>query len=83
MNDAYKQIRNYSKRLESYIDLERNKKSEKRNTRGLLARQNPVATKQELGEPDFNKRIANYISTIRQRRMGLKDVLGPGRIPHS
>jgi hypothetical protein len=74
MNDAYKQIRNYSKRLESYIDLERNKKSEKRNTRGLLARQNPVATKQELGEPDFNKRIANYISTIRQRRMGLKDV---------
>ena len=74
MNDAQKQIRNYSKRLESYIDLERNKKSEKRNTRGLLARQNPVATKQELGEPDFNKRIANYISTIRQRRMGLKDV---------
>ena len=74
MNDAYKQIRNYSKRLESYIDLERNKKSEKRNTRGLLARQNPVATKQELGEPDFNKRIANYISTIRQRRIGLKDV---------
>jgi hypothetical protein len=74
MNDAYKQISNFSKRLESYIDIERNKKTEKRNTRGLLSRQNPVTTKQELGEPDFNKRIANYISTIRQRRMGLKDV---------
>jgi hypothetical protein len=74
MNDAYKQISNFSKRLESYIDIEKNKKTEKRNTRGLLSRQNPVTTKQELGEPDFNKRIANYISTIRQRRMGLKDV---------
>jgi hypothetical protein len=74
MNDAYKQISNFSKRLESYIDIKRNKKTEKRNTRGLLSRQNPVTTKQELGEPDFNKRIANYISTIRQRRMGLKDV---------
>lgn len=74
MNDAYKQIRNFSKRLESYIDIEKNKATEKRNTKGLLARQNPVATKQEMGEPDFNKRIANYISTIRQRRMGLKDV---------
>lgn len=74
MNDAYKQISNFSKRLESYIDIEKNKKTEKRNTKGLLSRQNPVATKQELGEPDFNKRIANYISTIRQRRMGLKDV---------
>lgn len=74
MNDAYKQIRNFSKRLESYIDIEKNKATEKRNTRGLLSRQNPVTTKQEMGEPDFNKRIANYISTIRQRRMGLKDV---------
>jgi hypothetical protein len=74
MNDAYKQISNFSKRLESYIDIEKNKKTEKRNTKGLLSRQNPVTTKQELGEPDFNKRIANYISTIRQRRMGLKDV---------
>jgi hypothetical protein len=74
MNDAYKQISNFSKRLESYIDIEKNKKTEKRNTKGLLSRQNPVTTKQEMGEPDFNKRIANYISTIRQRRMGLKDV---------
>ena len=74
MNDAYKQIRNFNKRLESYIDIAKNKKTEKRNTKGLLARQNPVTTKQEIGEPDFNKRIANYISTIRQRRMGLKDV---------
>ena len=60
--------------LKNKNPTDRNKKSEKRNTRGLLARQNPVATKQELGEPDFNKRIANYISTIRQRRMGLKHV---------
>lgn len=71
MNDAYKQIRNFNKRLESFIGSNKDKKE---SSKGLLSRRNPSTTKQEFGESNFNKRIANYVSTIRQRRMGLKDV---------
>lgn len=62
-------MRSFSKRIDSIIDQERGKKSAPRSTKGLLARQNPKMEKPEAGEPDYTKRIANYVNAIRTKRM--------------
>lgn len=69
MQNPYKQLTKYSQRIDSEIDNIRQKSRSDRDTKGLLARQNFQAPKAEAGEPDFTKRIANYVSSIRQRRM--------------
>jgi hypothetical protein len=69
MQNPYKQLSKYSQRVDSEIDNIRQQVRSKRDTKGLLARQNFQSPKSEAGEPDFTKRIANYVNSIRQRRM--------------
>lgn len=69
MQNPYKQLSKYSQRIDSEIDSIRQESRSKRDTKGLLARQNFKAPTSEAGEPDFTKRIANYVNSIRQRRM--------------
>jgi hypothetical protein len=71
MVNEYAQIRKFSKRIDSIIDTERNKKSSKRDTKGLLARKNPVQETSGTGQPDYTKRIANYVNAIRSKRLEL------------
>jgi hypothetical protein len=71
MNNQYSHMRKFTKRINSIIDKERNKKSAPRSTKGLLARQNPVQEKPDVGEPDYTKRIANYVNAIREQRFSL------------
>jgi hypothetical protein len=71
MQNHYTHMRKFSKRIDSLVDLQRNKKSAPRNTKGLLARQKPAMPAPEVGGEDITKRIANYISTIRSKRMEL------------
>ena len=64
-------MRKFAKRVDSVIDAERSKKSAKRDTKGLLARKNPAQEMLDPGQGDFTKRIANYVNTIRTKRMEL------------
>jgi hypothetical protein len=73
MNNAYKQIRKFNQRIESLIDQQKSNSSAKRDTKGLLSRRNPTTTPQEIGGQDFTKRIANYVSTIKQKRLSLTE----------
>lgn len=69
MQNPYNQLSKYSQRIDSEIDNIRQSSRSDRDTKGLLARQNFQSPKAEAGEPDFTKRIANYVNSIRQRRM--------------
>jgi hypothetical protein len=69
MVNQYAQMRKFSKRVDSIIDAERSKKSAKRDTRGLLARKNPAQEMPGTGQEDFTKRIANYVNTVRAKRL--------------
>ncbi len=71
MQNQYTQMRKFIKRIDSLVDLQRNKKSAPRNTRGLLTRQKPAMEAPEVGGEDFTKRIANYVNQIRSKRMEL------------
>lgn len=71
MINQYAQMRKFAKRIDSVIDSERNKKSAKRDTKGLLSRKNPSQEMLDPGQGDFTKRIANYVNTIRTKRMEL------------
>lgn len=71
MQNQYTQMRKFIKRIDSLVDLQRNKKSAPKNTRGLLARQKPAMEAPEVGGEDFTKRIANYVNQIRSKRMEL------------
>jgi hypothetical protein len=71
MNDAYKQLENFNRRINSEIDKMRQTKGSKRDTKGLLARQMSPAKDPSPGSQDFTKRIANYVNSIRQRRLDL------------
>lgn len=69
MQNPYRQLSKYSQKIDSEIDTVRQASGSKRDTKGLLAKQNFQSPKPEAGEQDFTKRIANYVNTIRQRRM--------------
>lgn len=71
MQNHYTHMRKFSKRIDSLVDLQRNKKSAPRNTKGLLARQKPPTETPEIGGEDVTKRIANFVSKIRAKRMEL------------
>jgi hypothetical protein len=73
MQNPYRQLDRFYKRIDSEIDKVRQKTRVKRDTKGLLARQqyNPPAS--QPGEQDFTKRIANYVNSIRQKRMKLME----------
>jgi hypothetical protein len=69
MINQYGQMRKFAKRVDSVIDAERSKKTAKRDTKGLLARKNPAQETMDPGQGDFTKRIANYVNTIRTKRL--------------
>ena len=69
--NQYGQMRKFMQRINSVIDQQKGKKSAPRSTKGLLARQNYTESKPEVGETDFTKRIANYVSVIRKQRAQL------------
>jgi hypothetical protein len=71
MLNHYTHMRKFSKRIDSLVDLQRNKKAAPRNTKGLLARQKPPTETPEVGGEDYAKRIANYVNNIRTKRMEL------------
>lgn len=72
MQNHYTQMRKFAKRIDSIIDLQKNKKSAPRSTKGLLARQKPAMEQPETGGEDFTKRIANYVNNIRAKRLELQ-----------
>ena len=71
--NQYGQMRKFMQRINSVIDQQKSKKSAPRSTKGLLARQNFTEATPEVGEVDFTKRIANYVSVIRKQRAQLNE----------
>jgi hypothetical protein len=72
MQNHYTQMRKFAKRIDSIVDLQRNKKSAPRSTKGLLARQKPAMEEVQPGQEDYTKRIANYVNNIRAKRLSLQ-----------
>lgn len=73
MQNPYKQLDKFYKRIDSEIDKVRQKTRVKRDTKGLLARQQYSPPAPQPGEQDYTKRIANYVNAIRQKRMKLME----------
>jgi hypothetical protein len=71
--NQYGQMRKFMQRINSVLDQQKSKKSAPRSTKGLLARQNYTESKPEVGDTDFTKRIANYVSVIRKQRAQLNE----------
>jgi hypothetical protein len=69
--NQYGQMRKFMQRINSVLDQQKSKKSAPRSTKGLLARQNYTESKPEVGDTDFTKRVANYVSVIRKQRAQL------------
>jgi hypothetical protein len=70
--DQYTRQRKFTQRINSVVDQQKLSKTADRNTKGLLARQTYAEPKAGVGETDFTKRIANYVSVIRKQRMDVK-----------
>jgi hypothetical protein len=73
MNDHYPQLRKFESSIDSIVDTKLSSKKPKPVTKGLLTRKQESMTKQDM-QGDYNERIASYVMSIRNKRMGLKDV---------
>ena len=72
MNNHYPQLRKFESRIDSIVDTNLSSKKPKSIAKGLLARKQESMTKQDM-QGDYNERIANYVMSIRNKRMGLND----------
>jgi hypothetical protein len=73
MQNPYKQLDRFYKKIDSEVETARQKYRVKKDTKGLLSRQQFAPPASQQGEQDFTKRIANYVNTIRQKRMKLME----------
>lgn len=72
MNNYYPQLNKYEKNIDSLIESKLATKKPKTIAKGLLAKTKETVSKSDMQE-DYNTRIANYVMSIRNKRMGLKD----------
>lgn len=72
MNNYYPQLNKYEKNIDSLIESKLATKKPKTIAKGLLAKTKKTVSKSDMQE-DYNTRIANYVMSIRNKRMGLKD----------
>lgn len=73
MNNHYPHLQRYEKNIDSIIESKLATKKPKTIAKGLLAKTKESMSKDTMKE-DYNTRIANYVMSIRNKRMGLKDV---------
>jgi hypothetical protein len=71
MQNLYPQLNKFQQRINSEVDKMRSITRVKRDTKGLLARQSPALPQSSPGEQDYTKRIANYVNSIREKRLAL------------
>jgi hypothetical protein len=73
MNNNYPHLQRYEKTIDSIVESKLTTKKPKTVAKGLLAKTKESISKDTMKE-DYNTRIANYVMSIRNKRMGLKDV---------